>query len=235
MIRTTLVVAALLAAASSATAQDAVDQARSSALDNWTLSFGAATDNRSKEVSKSNGDAFAWGVILWESDDGLFYGGVGAEGIESNGSSVEVETQAGVAPQYGGFDLNFNVAHKYRPGSDDGDDDDAWEFTADMSRSIGPASGRLRLQHSPDGTSTTEAWTWVEARVGWEFTPDLFATAAVGRREQDNSIDYTGWNAGVTYALNRNVEVDLRYHATDADEFGIQFEDALVGGISFAF
>ena len=41
--------------------------------------------------------------------------------------------------------------------------------------------------------------------------------AAIGRREQDNSLDYTAWNAGVTYALTDNIDADLRYYATDAD------------------
>jgi hypothetical protein len=64
--------------------------------------------------------------------------------------------------------------------------------TADVSRSIGPASGRIRLQHSPDG-------------------------------------------AALTWALTRNIDVDLRYHDTDANVPGEQYVDALVAGISFAF
>ena len=113
-----------------------------------------------------------------------------------------------------------------------GYDDDAWEVTADVKRSIGPASARVRLQYSPDGTGSTEAWTWVEARVGWDFTNKLHGSAAIGRREQDNSVDYTGWNAGFTYALTDQLEGELRYYATDADVPGEQYADALVVGIS---
>ena len=61
------------------------------------------------------------------------------------------------------------------------------------------------------------------------------ATASIGRREQDNSVDYTGWNAGFTYALTRRLEAEVRYHATDADLPGEQYADALVAGISVAF
>ena len=60
-------------------------------------------------------------------------------------------------------------------------------------------------------------------------------TAAIGRREQDNSLDYTAWNAGVTYALTDNLDADLRYYATDADVPGEQYADGLVAAITLAF
>jgi len=232
MLRTLMTAAAataLLACAAPAVAQDA-------APDSWSFAFGAATDNRSKDASKSDGEPFVWGEAEWESASGLFYAGPSFETIRSStGSELELKASAGVRPEFAGFDLDLNAAYKYQVDANPGADADAWEFTADVKRSIGPASGRLRLQYSPDSTGSTEAWTWVEARVGWDFTDKLSGTAAIGRREQDNSIDYTGWNAGFTYALTRNIEADLRYHATDADAPGEQYADALVAGVSFAF
>jgi uncharacterized protein (TIGR02001 family) len=223
--------AALLAVAAPAAAQDGFAPAG-----DWSFAFGAGTDNRSKEASKSDGDAFVWGEAEWASASGLFYAGPSFETIRgSSGSELELKASAGVRPQVAGFDLDLNAAYKYQVDANPGVDDDAWEFTADVKRSIGPASGRLRLQYSPDSTGSTEAWTWVEARVGWDFTNKLSGTASIGRREQDNSLDYTGWNAGLSYALTRNIEADLRYHATDADVPGEQYADALVAGISFAF
>jgi uncharacterized protein (TIGR02001 family) len=221
---------ALLAVAAPAAAQDAAPSG------DWSFAFGAATDNRSKDASKSDGDAFVWGEAQWSSASGLFYAGPSFETVRSStGSELELKASAGLRPQVAGFDLDFNAAWKYQVDANPGADNDAWEFTADVKRSIGPASGRLRLQYSPDSIGSTEAWTWVEARVGWDFTDRLQGTASIGRREQDNSIDYTGWNAGLTWALTRNIEADLRYHATDADVSGEQYADALVAGISFAF
>lgn len=222
---------ALLTFAGSAVAQDAAPAAGS-----WSFAVGAATDNRSKEASKSNGEAYVWGQAEWESASGLFYGGAGLETIKSStGSELELEAGVGFTPEVGGFDLDLNATYKQQIDADPGTDDNAWEFTADVKRSIGPASGRIRLQHSPDGTGGTRAWTWYEARLGWDFTDKLEATASIGRREQDNSIDYTGWNAGFTYALTDNLEAEVRYHATDADVPGKQYADALVAGISIAF
>ncbi len=218
---------ALLAFAGAASAQDA---------DRWSFSMGAATDNRSKDASKSDGEPFVWGEAQWESADGFFYAGPSFETIRaSTGSDLEVALSAGIRPTFAGFDFELNAEHKWQIDANPGADDDAWEFTADMKRSIGPASGRLRVQHSPDSTGSTEAWTWVAGRVGWDFNDKLTGTAEIGRREQDNSIDYTGWNAGFSYALTRNIEADLRYHSTDADVPGEQYEDALVAGVSISF
>jgi len=233
MIRTLTTAAAataLLACALPAAAQEPAPVSGS-----WSFALGAATDNRSKDASKSDGDPFVWGEAEWESASGMFYAGPSFETIKSQGSELEVALNAGVRPEWAGFDFDLNVKHKWLVDANPAADDDAWEFTADMKRSIGPASGRLRLQYSPDSTGATEAWTWVEARLGWDLNDSLHASAAVGRREQDNSVDYTGYNIGVAWALTRNLEADLRWHGTDAEVPGEQYADGLVAGLSLAF
>jgi uncharacterized protein (TIGR02001 family) len=201
----------------------------------WAFAFGAATDNRSKDASKTEGEPFVWGEAEWNNASGFFYGGASFETIDSSGSDLEVKVSGGVRPQVAGFDVVLDVAHKWQVDANPGADDDAWEFTADVKRSIGPASGRVRLQYSPDSTGSTEAWTWVEAQIGWDFTDKLSGSAALGRREQDNSLDYTGWNVGVAYALTRNLEADVRYYATDVEVPGEKYDDRLVVGVSYAF
>ena len=219
--------AALLACALPASAQDASGS--------WAFAFGAATDNRSKDASKTVGDPFVWGEAEWESASGLFYAGPSFETVDSNGSELEAALAAGLRPQFAGFDFDFSAKHKWLVDADPGADDDSWEFTADVARSIGPARGRLRLQHSPDNLGASEGWTWYEAQVGWDFTHKLSGSAAIGRREQETSVDYTGYNLGVSYALTRAAELDLRWYGTDAEVPGEQYSDSLVAGISFAF
>jgi uncharacterized protein (TIGR02001 family) len=218
--------AALLASAP-ASAQDFGD---------WSFAFGAATDNRSKDASKSDGEPFVWGEAEWESESGFFYVTPAFETIKaSTGSDLEIAVAAGIRPEFAGFDFDIKAEHKWHVDANPGADDSAWEFTADMKRSIGPAKGRLRLQHSPDTAGSGRAWTWVEAQVGWDFTDRLSGSAAIGRREQETSVDYTGYNVGVTYALTRHMDADLRWYGTDADVPGEQYADALVAGVSFSF
>lgn len=224
----------LLALTASALASPALAQPVSSP-GSWSFAIGGATDNRSKNASKTLGDPFVHGEVEWVSHDGLFYGGAGAETIASNGSDVEYELSLGVRPKIADLDLDLNVAHKWQVDANPGADSKALEFTASVSRSIGRASARFQVQHSPEGTGSTKAWTWLEARMGWDLTPNLSASAAVGRREQSGNIDYTGWNAGVTYALNDRLDLDLRWHDTDARVPGPQYAGGLVAGVNVEF
>ncbi|MDP3401012.1 MAG: TorF family putative porin [Brevundimonas sp.] len=226
---------ALVALTASVAASPALAQSLSGG--GWDYGIGAGTDNRSKQVSKSDTNPFVWGLAEWTSGDGYFYGGSGFETIDSAGSDVEVELGFGIRPQVAGFDLDLNATYKWRLDSNPGTDDSALELTADVSRAIGPATGKLRLQHSPDGTGATEAWTWVEARASWDLTLDTALSAGIGRREQHLSVDYTGWDVGVTWKLTPAVDLDLRYHDTDADPtlFGDQYGSALVANVGFYF
>ena len=53
-------------------------------------------------------------------------------------------------------------------------------------------------------------------------------SAAVGRREQVNSRDYTAWNIGADVRLTDWASLDLRYYDTDVANPSAQYEDALV-------
>ncbi|WP_312572013.1 TorF family putative porin [Brevundimonas sp.] len=203
--------------------------------DAWSFELGAGTDNRSKNASKSGNDGYAFGSATWQSADGLFYAGPGFETVQSGGSNVEAEFVIGYQPEAFGYQFDVNLAYKNRLGAERGYDEDAWELTGNISRSIGPASARLQVQYSPDAANSTQSFTWIEGQIGWDFTPRLNGAAAVGRRDQTGGPDYTGWNAGVTYALTNALSLDVRYHDTDADTFGEQYKQALVAKVSYDF
>lgn len=204
--------------------------------DAWSLGLGAATDNRSKHISKSEGRPYVWGEAEWEGAAGLVYGGPAFETIRgSTGSDLEVSLNAGVRPEVAGFEVDLNVKRQWHVDALPTADDNAWELTADVARAVGPARGRLRLQHSPDGTGSTGAWTWIEGQVEWAFTSRLSGSAALGRRSQDGGPDYTGWSLGAAWRLNRALALELTYHGNDAAASGRRYDDALVLGIGAAF
>ena len=227
----------LLFAAAAVLALPAVAHAQDGpAAGSWSFAVGAGTDNRSKGASKSDGDAYVFGDAQWDSADGFFYAGPSFQTIRSSsGSELEAAVDAGIRPEIAGFDVDLNAKYKWQVDAIDGYDADSWEFTGRISRSIGPAKARLTVQYSPDSTGSSKAWTWVEGRVGWDFTHKLSGTAAIGRREQETSVDYTAWNAGITYAVTRDLDFDLRYYGTDANVPGPQYASALVGEVTFSF
>lgn len=200
----------------------------------WTFEVGGGTDNRSKGASKSGGDPFVFGEVQYNAASG-FYADVEFETIDAGGSDLETEVEAGWQASGGGFDFDTSVSHKWRVNADPGQDDAAFEVQFDVMRDFGAADARFRIEHSPDGLGSTEAWTWIEGRVRVALADRWQAAATVGRREQDNAPDYTGWSAGVAYALTDIAEVELAWHGTDIGGQGEQYEDALVAGLLIAF
>ncbi|MEQ7156394.1 TorF family putative porin [Brevundimonas aurifodinae] len=200
----------------------------------WTFELGGATDNRSKGASKSGGDPYVFGEVQYNAASG-FYADAEFETIDSAGSTVETEIEAGWQFSGGGFDFDASVSHKWRVNADPGQDAAAFEFQFDVIREFGDVDARFRVEHSPDGLGSTEAWTWVETRVRFPLADRLQGAVMVGRREQDNAPDYTGWSAGVAYALTEVVELELAWHGTDIGDQGAQYEDTLVAAVLFAF
>lgn len=200
----------------------------------WTFELGGGTDNRSKGASKSGNDPYVFGEVQYNDPSG-FYADAEFETIDSSGSTVETEVEAGWQFSGGGFDFDTSVSHKWRVDADPGQDDAGFEFQFDIMRDFGAADARLRVEHSPDGLGSTRAWTWVESRVRWPLADRLQAAVTVGRREQENAPDYTGWSAGVAYELTEIAEIELAWHGTDISDQGAQYEDALVAAVLFAF
>lgn len=200
----------------------------------WSYELGAGTDNRSKGASKSGNSPYVFGEAQWNAASG-FYADAEFETINSSGSQVETEIEAGWQFAALGLEFDTSTSHKWRLGADAGHDDAAWEYQFDVLRDFGAADTRLRVEHSPDGFGSTGAWTWVEGRVRWPLADRLEAGVTIGRREQENAPDYTGWNAGVAYALTEVASLDLRWHDTDAGAAGEQYEGALVAALTLSF
>lgn len=196
---------------------------------------GVTTDNRSKFATKSGGDPALFAGVFAETVDGAWYVEAEAETIrDSSGSDAELTFSAGWRPQAFGFDFDLAAARKVRVGAVPGADTEAWEFTADAERAIGPFEGRLRLQQSPDGVGSTGAWVYYEARLRWDVAPRWTLDAQVGTRDYDDDADdYSGASLGAVYAVTENLEFDLRL--IDTDRAGEDDEPALVVSLIAGF
>lgn len=205
--------------------------------DNWSFAVSVGTDSRSKGASKTEGEPFALAGVEWTDDSGAFYVVAEGENIDhSTGSQFEAEINAGWRPEAAGFEFDFNAAHKWYLDANPGADDDAWEFTADASRDLSErVDARLRFQYSPDSAGGTRSWTWVEARGRVRLTDRIRASAAVGRREQVNSRDYTAWNVGADFEINDWASLDVRWYDTDVENPSAQYDSALVAVLNLGF
>ena len=200
-----------------------------------SFDFAVGTDNRSKGASKSEGDPFAMAGVEWAMND--FYVGAAGQTIDhSIGSNLEAQVSAGWRPEAAGFQFDVSATHKWYLDARPGTDDDAWEFTADVSRRLTPRiDTRVRFQYSPDSAGSTRSWTWVEARGRVRVHDRVRVSAAVGRREQVNSRDYTAWNIGADFKINDHARFDLRWYDTDVDNPSATYSEALVGVLNIGF
>jgi uncharacterized protein (TIGR02001 family) len=195
---------------------------------------GVASEYVGKGLGKSNGEV-AWSGEF-EVSQGDFHAGVFASTAAlSQGSDAEIVTTIGWAPEVAGFQLDLAVLNRDLPGTAAGVDSNYWEYQADVSRSIGPASGRVRVNYTPDGfAGTKEAW-WVEAQAAYKIASRTKASAAVATRRAHGGADYTAWNVGVKQKLTDAVSADLRWYDTDEHDLGEPYEGRLVGALTFAF
>lgn len=195
---------------------------------------GVASEYVGKGLGKSNGEV-AWSG-QFEVSEGDFHASVFASTAElSQGSDSEIITTVGWAPEVAGFQLDLAVLNRDLPGTKAGVDSNYWEYQADISRSVGPVSGRFRVNYTPDGFAGTEEAWWVEAQAAYKISGKTKASAAVATRRAHGGADYTAWNVGVKQKLTDAVSLDVRWYDTDEHDLGDSYDGRLVAALTFAF
>jgi len=226
----------LFAASALATALFALPCAAPAQTTGVTWSAGAATDYRSKGLSKSDEDGYGTVAADWKSGDGLFYAGAAVATVDmAIGASWEADAKLGVRPKAMGWDFDFAAFYRVFPDSRPGADDDYVEFRAQASRNMGPVTVRLLTWQTHDNAGPVEAANWSEGRILWRSSPGIRASAALGRHAQDNGPDYSAWNAGVAVDLNKTVELDLRWYDTDEHGSGRRYDGEAVAALVARF
>jgi len=200
----------------------------------FTASLGAATDYRSKGLSKSADGGYVFATADWKS--GALYAGVAAATVDVPfGADYETDLKAGIRPKLAGWDLDFGVFYRAFGDANPGADDDYVEFRAQASRSWGPVNLRLLTWQTPDNAGAVEEANWSEGRVTWRAARRVRASVSLGHHDQENGPTYAAWNAGVALDVTPKVELDLRWYDTDAHAFGPRYEGEAVAALVTRF
>lgn len=121
----------------------------------------------------------------------------------------------GLRTTAGGFDIAASAAWKRAIDPANGSDANALEVSGSVSRRLGPVTPRLSVVWSPDDLGGTGRTVFAEAGASYRIAKTLSASAAIGRRERTGGLDYTAWNAGLAWAPEKHVALDLRYYDTN--------------------
>lgn len=227
MMRTALACAAatavLLLSAGAVSAQSAPDVA-------WNVVV--ASDYVFRGYSQTNEDPALQGGV--DATIGAFYVGAWGSNVDfGDDTDAEFDIYGGYRGEAGGFAFDVGAVAYLYVGAPDGADYDYVEFKGAASRAIGPVTIGAVAYWSPDFFGLDEEATYVEANIA--FAPDARWTVsgAVGHQALDVNADYATWNAGVAYAFNDHVAIDVRYH--DADVSGPLSDDRAVAALKFLF
>lgn len=185
----------------------------------------------SKGIAQTEGPQL---LVRSELAFGAVYFGAHAKNVDSSTADGEAAALIGVRKKVAGFDIGASAAWKRAINPAPGSDNNSLELSGSVARSIGPLTPRVSIVWSPDDVGTTGQTIFAEAGASYLLTRTLAASAAVGRRHRIGGVDYTAWNAGLSWAVYKRFSVDVRYYDTDAD-VGQPYQARLVaaGRLSF--
>ena len=138
--------------------------------------------------------------------------------VDSSSSDGEGAVSLGLKRSLAGVDLALSAALKLAVDPAPGSDATALEVAASASRKLGKLTSRLSLVWSPDDLGGTGHTLFAEAGGALAVAKQLSVSAAVGRRERSGGLDYTAFNAGISWSPAKPLTLDARYYDTDGGD-----------------
>lgn len=201
-----------------------------------SFTLGVASDYVFRGVSQTDEGGQVFGSV--DVGGGIYYAGVWASNVDfspgDTDTNVEVDVYGGVTPEYAGWSFDFAaIYYAYLNQPTESAELGYFEAKAAASRALGPATVGGAFYFSPEYFGETGRAYYYEANGAFTFNDRISVSGALGRQVLDelDDADYTTWNIGATLAVTDNVGIDVRYHDTDADDFGDLYEERVVASI----
>lgn len=178
-----------------------------------SIEFNLSSTGMSKGIAQTDGPQV---LVRGELSFGALYFAAYGKNVTSPIEDGEGGPLIGVQLTEGGFDLGASLAWKHAINAAPGTDANAVEMSGSIGHPIGRLQPRLSIVWSPDDLGGTGRTVFAEAGASYPLGKTVTASAAVGRRHRSGGLDYTAWNAGLSWAAYKRFTVDLRYYDTDA-------------------
>lgn len=211
-------------------------------------SVGVTSDYVFRGISQSDESAAIQGGV--DLTCGRFYVGVAGSSIDFDGdfdASTELDVYAGYKFGTGPISWDVGVLYYGYPGAEEftGAELDYVELKLAASASLwrgGTLGGTVF--YSPEYTGELGPATTLEGSLSQElpkvgmFSPTFSATIGTTLFDDDDSLDYTYWNAGVSVGFLEKWSLDLRYWDSDGEGFadvGPLSDERFVGTVKYSF
>lgn len=191
-----------------------------------------ASTGMSKGISQTDGAQI---VARGELAFGKIFVAALGKNLTSPSTEGEMQLSAGGRFKLQRADVTVSVAYKRWLDTSGNPDEEAAELIVSASQAMGKFSPRAQLIYSPDELGSTTYSIYAEAGLGWKPMSDLTLGVNVGRRRRGNGLEYTSFNAGASYALNRNFTAELRFYDTDRSNIDSPFKRRLVAALRAKF
>jgi hypothetical protein len=176
------------------------------------IEISLASRGMSKGLSQTDGPQ---ALIRAELAFGNFYFGASAKNVTSPTSDGEGAALIGLRTKIGGFDLAGSAAWKRVLAPEGAVDINALELAGSLARTFGQVTPRVAVTWSPDDLGSTGRSTFAEVGGSYRVTSALVLSAGLGRRNRENGPDYTAYNAGIVFTIEKRFTLDLRYYDTN--------------------
>ncbi len=163
-----------------------------------------------RNVSQSNGDATIQGGIDLTTTSG-FYLGTWASGVDFNNgaddTNLEVDLYGGYRFDLGGIAADVGAIYYAYPDSGPSDIN-FWEVYGKLSKTFDAITLAGSVNYDPDNETT-----FVDASAAYAVTPEFSLSAGYGAY-LEGAGEYTGWNAGASWAVG-GVTLGARFYDND--------------------
>jgi uncharacterized protein (TIGR02001 family) len=200
----------------------------------YAFSLTAASDYIFRGVSQTQDKPAIFGSARGTYDQ--FYAGLGAENVDfRNSTDAEYDLSAGWVPAVAGFKLDLGVVRYGYIDQPAHTHIDTVEYKAMASHDFGPMTFAAAVFYTPNYFGSDGDGTYFEGRAAYRITGNLTASGAVGRQTASKAIDHSTWNAGLAYAITKNIGIDARYYDTDEHSLGKVYGSHFVAAIKGSF
>jgi uncharacterized protein (TIGR02001 family) len=200
----------------------------------FTFNVTGATDYIFRGVSQTENQPVIFGSAKVAYDH--FYAAAGAETVDFHNSiNAEYDLSAGWTPSIDKFNFDLGVIRYGYVNEPPHVSIDTIEVRGAASRKFDKLKLGVALNYAPDYFGTKRSGTYFEGNAAYAITDKLAASGAVGQQIISAGNSFSTWNAGASYALTKNLALDLRYYDTDTHRFGSLYRSHYVAALKLGF
>lgn len=169
---------------------------------------------------------------------GKVFGGFLYKSMRDRTTGVDNQTQLliGYKSKWLGNDVTSRAIFKQYNGTKTGIDNEFMEYEINAARKLNARlTAKLNLAYSPDNYGKAKQATFSEWGLDYKVTPKLSFQVANGFRHNQDSVDYTSYLAGVSYAVTSKFLVSLTYTTTDKGDLGAKYGESTFVTLSKKF